>query len=346
LTDAKKIGMKKVYLVYYDFSGTSGNHAGMSHLVRILDKQLELVQPLKSFPHHYKGGQYLARLYAIGLAIYFRFVLRKGEMVFFFEYLTKGTAFQVLTAKMMRWLGIRNPVYALIHLSGKHMLDLYGSENYISASLRSVDRIFVLGSSLAVFLKNIGFQKEITTTFHYVDTDYYKPLENKPGAERLQVICIGSLKRNFALLQSLVAKMPDVVFHILMGRNNLRSYFEGAENVKLYPFIPEQEMLRLMQHCDVSMSVMEDTIGSNVITTSMAVGLVQVVSDVGSIRDYCSVENSFLCSKEEDYLKAIEQLKDNRNLLGQMRAATLRRAGELSHQVFVQHFKSFIWNSR
>lgn len=334
--------MRKVYLVYYDFKGTSGNHAGMSHLVKMLGREIEIIKPLKSLPHHYKGGKYLAKLYAVCLAAYFRFALGKQDKVFFFEYLTKGTAYQVLTAKVMRNIGIRQPIYGLIHLSGQHMLDLHKSEDYIRRSLQPVDKIFVLGSSLATFFRSTGFKKEIVITFHYVDTTYYRPQNLYKVNNVLQVICIGSLKRDFSLLQSVVNQLPKVVFHILMGRNNLRPYFENVENVRLYPFISEEEMLQLMQHCDVGMSVMEDTIGSNVITTSMATGLVQVVSDVGSIRDYCDDRNSFLCRTEQDFLKAISRLDEDRKLLTQMRNATLQRASELSHSVFIEQFKSMI----
>jgi glycosyltransferase involved in cell wall biosynthesis len=334
--------MRKVYLVYYDFKGTSGNHAGMSYLVKMLGRDIKIVEPIKSLPHHYPGGKYLAKIYAVGLAVYFRFALGKQDKVFFFEYLTKGTAYQVLTARVMRALGINQPIYGLIHLSGQHMLDLYRSQHYIRQSLKPLDKVFVLGSSLAEFLRNIGFEKEIVTTFHYVDTAYYRPAPSYNANDLLQVICIGSLKRNFSLLQSVVSKLPDVLFHVMMGRNNLRPYFENVNNVQLYPFIPEDEMLQLMQRCDVSMSVMEDTVGSNVITTSMATGLVLAVSDVGSIRDYCSEGNSFLCSTEQDFVEAIKALDKDRTLLLQMRQATLQRASELSHSNFITQFKSMI----
>ncbi len=334
--------MGKVYIVYYEFSGTSGNHAGMAHLVRLLRQEIPTIRLIKSLPHHYKLGKYIAQVYAVLLAVYFRFVLKKEDKVFFFEYLTKGTAYQALTAKTMRGLGIKQPVYALVHLSGKHLLELYKRADVINKSLSYVDKVFVFGSSLTAFLKSIGFNKEIVTTFHYVDTDYYKPVNRKKYDDKLQVICIGSLKRNFALLQKIVASIPAVTFHILMGKNNLRPYFEKVENVKLYPFLSESEMLTLMQQCDVGMSVLEDTIGSNVITSSMATGLVQVVSDVGSIRDYCDERNSFLCSTEADFHTALQKLTENRTLLLQMQRASTQKAALFSHKVFISQFQKWV----
>ena len=54
---------------------------------------------------------------------------------------------------------------------------------------------------------------------------------------------------------------------------------------------------------------MEDTVGSNVITTSMAMGLAIIVSDVGSIRDYCNKENAVFCMNDiNEFVEAIKKL--------------------------------------
>ena len=53
------------------------------------------------------------------------------------------------------------------------------------------------------------------------------------------------------------------------------------------------------------LNVMKDTIGSNVICTSMATGLSMVVSDVGSIRDYCSETNAVSVLLHDDFIKIL-----------------------------------------
>ena len=65
--------------------------------------------------------------------------------------------------------------------------------------------------------------------------------------------------------------------------------------MKLIPFVEEENLRRYMEQSDISLNVMHDTIGSNVIVTSMASGLAMVVSDVGSIHDYCDERNSVFC---------------------------------------------------
>jgi glycosyltransferase involved in cell wall biosynthesis len=334
--------MNRIFVVYYEFNNTSGNHAGMAHLVKMIREDLPEVRLIKSVPHYFKLGKYIARIYAVLLAFYFFLVLKKGDKVFFFEYLTKGTAFQALTSMLMRALGITSPIYALIHLSGQHLMELYQNEKYLKESLFSVDKVFVFGSSLSTFLRSLGFQKEIITTFHYVDTDYYKALENKKDSQPLQVISIGGLKRDLPLLKNIISCMPEITFHILMGNMNLMPFFNEIENVQLHAYMSEEEMLHLMQICDICLSVMEDTIGSNAITTSMAVGLVQVVSDVGSIRDYCNESNSFLCREANDYVAAINMLDKDRTLLKKMKQQTLQKAATISHKAFIHQFKELV----
>ena len=295
--------MGLTYIVYYDFAITSGNHAGMSHLARLIGKERSEVRLIKSIPHQFRFGTAFALLYAISLAVYFKFKLKKEDQVFFFEYLTKGVAHQDLTARWMKRLRISNALLGLVHLSGNHLLEKYKTEEQIRIKLKPLSKVFVFGSSLERFLRRACYQKEIVTTFHYVDNHYYRPLPAKQvQTPELRVICMGGLKRNFRLLKTVIAAMPEVHFNILKGNYDLKTEFEDCRNVTLHGYLTEDVMRSLMQECDVSLSVMEDTVGSNVITSSMAVGLVQVVSDVGSIRDYCNEENSFLCKTTADFI--------------------------------------------
>lgn len=334
--------MSKIYIVYYDYSHTSGNHAGMSHLVKLISKQLQNIRPIKSIPHNFRGGTVLAIIYAIGLAIYFRLFLKKGDKVLFFEYLTKGIAHQSLTVLVMRKFKIKTPIFSLIHLSGDHLLQLYGSKESLFKKLKPIDKILVFGSSLAKFIREIGYEKEIITQFHYADTNFYKAVSINKNLGDLNIICIGGLKRNFLLLKSIVQTFPEINFHILMGKSDLRSILGKLMNVTLYSYLSEKEMLSVIQKCDISLSVMEDTIGSNVITSSMATGLVQIVSDVGSIRDYCSEDDSFLCTNKEEFVTAIKSLNMDRELLYLKRKTTLSKANLFSHELFIKEFKDII----
>ena len=83
-------------------------------------------------------------------------------------------------------------------------------------------------------------------------------------------------------------------------------------------------MQHYMNDSDISLNVMKDTIGSNVICTSMATGLAMVVSDVGSIRDYCDETNACFCSSPDDFIeKIIQQIVVKKHLCGEELASCI-----------------------
>ncbi|WP_026994621.1 glycosyltransferase [Flectobacillus major] len=337
--------MERVYIIYYDFKNTSGNHAGMAYLSRYINSKNERVRLIKNPNQEFKFGRLLARLFAFFLPFYLFIILRKTDKVFFFEYLSKGFAYQDLSLKIMRILGLSNHVSVLVHLSGDNLLELYNSETVILQKLTLADQVYTLGSSLSNFIKRIGYSNEIVTTFHYVDTDYYRSVDigkSEDSMSRLKVICMGSLKRNFKTLVDIIKHCPDVDFYVCMGKSNNSQLFADFDNVRVFGFLEEEELLRLMQSSQVGLSVLHDTIGSNVITTSLAVGLVQVVSDVGSIRDYCSENDSFFCNDVSSFVNAIRKLDGDRHLLESMQHNASNKARHFSKESFLEFFNKSI----
>lgn len=334
--------MNKIYVLYYDFKSTAGNHAGMAHLARALNTELDNVVIVKHFPQEYKGGKYVGFIYAYCLLFYLMVKLKKNDKVFFMEYLSGYFGYQDLISKKLRRLGYKNQLAGLVHLSGSHLLEFYKSKLDILERINYLDQIWTFGSSLSIFFKSIGFDKEIITTFHYADTNYYKPshVRDSDVSAPLNVIFVGNLKRNFTQLREIVlgAFESNINFHICTGRSKLDLGIEHLPNVKLYGFLEEKELLVLMQKGDVNLSVMEDTIGSNAITTALAVGMVQVVSDVGSIRNYCDESNSFFCVDTKDFIESLHYLSLNNNKLLSMKASAFSRGQSLSISNFIKYF--------
>ena len=326
------------YLIYYEWSSTKGNHAGMAYLANKLSTDLHDVNAIKmiSSDSHIIAGFNL--FYAVIIAIWLRIILKKNDKVFLMEYLARS-CFQDLLAKTLRLLGCKNELTGLVHLSGAHLLEIYGTPITISKKLRPINRIITLGSSLTDFLKNtIGFEN-VVTTFHYVEANYYRPDFNRKSNEELKVLCMGETKRNFNLLQRLIENMPDIHFNICQGSSDFSKYFGNYNNVSLYGFLPEDELLKLMQSSDVNFSVMEDTIGSNVIVGGLATGMIMVVSDVGSIRDYCTQEETYLCKDEKDFIRAISDIQSNRNKITEKRMKSYERSKLFTYERFMEVFQ-------
>lgn len=333
-----------VYILYYDFVSTSGNHAGMSYLAHKLKAQFPEVRLIKHIPQEIKGGRFWVHIHSILIFCYLFMALKPGDKVFFMEYLTYGVAFQDRIAKWLKSAGKSNKLIGLVHLAGSHLLDLYGDEKIIIHKLSWLDKVVVFGSSLATFIRAYGFSKELKVCHHYVDSTFYQPLKGNDGEnEGLHVIIVGRLKRNFEQLNEIIAKTADnVIFHLCLGAKALPETVKQQHNVKSYGFLSEEELLQLMQTCDVHLAVLEDTVGSNAITSAMAVGLIQVVSDVGSIRDYCDESNSILCSNVKDFTEALAFLSQNLALVPSMKSSARRQAERMSLENFYKRFPALL----
>ena len=234
---------------------------------------------------------------------------------------------------------VTNRIAGLVHLPMNALSELY-DKNYIKEGLDVLDNIIVFGSSLAKDLKELGYTSKVKQTFHYVDTDYYKPLQKNNNSSDFNVISMGFLYRNRNILKEIILQCPEIKFHLCLGNDpELHSIFSEYQNAVLHKFIPEKDLLYLMQTSNVSLSVFDDTVGSNVITTSLACGLPQVLSDTGSIRDYCSNENSIFCQNSNEYINALKELKKDRQRCFQMGINARNRAEEISLQKSIDWYR-------
>lgn len=333
-----------IYILYYNFPSTAGNHAGMSYLAHKLKAQFPDVKLIKHAPQEIKGAKYWLKIQQALIFCYLFVVLKPGDKVFFMEYLTYGVAFQDRLARWLKKAGKQSKLIGLVHLAGSHLLELYGDEQLIRQKLSWLDKVVVFGSSLSAFIKACGFNKEVSVCHHYVDVDFYRPTSGAPNQDSsLHVIVVGRLKRNFDQLHQLIARSSnDIVFHLCTGGQALQGLTDSRAKVISYGFLQEEALLALMQRCDVHLAVLEDTVGSNAITSAMAVGLVQVVSDVGSIRDYCDAQNSMLCKNLDDFTEALSFLSKNPARVQSMKSSARRQAESMSLANFYKSFPDLL----
>ena len=321
-----------VYLISQDWSNTSGNHAGMVHMGKLLLKNYPNKYKLTVFPEKKKWcfifKNQLAQRIALKInfsllipimrfffAIKFLFKIKNTDSVLLLEYLVTGYS-QKGIAVLLKLFRPKVRVLGLCHLTPS-VLEDYFSKKTIKSWLSKIDNVLTLGSSLTQYFTQLGIpSKKITTFYHYVDRNYYKrltPVVN--NTDRLKIIISGSQMRYNELVCAVVSDIEDVDFIICKGKDNVTTY-PSKENIKLVGFVPEDELRQLMNDSDISLNIMVDTVGSNVITTSEAMGLAMIVSDVGSIRDYCDNSNTVFCKNtEKDFINAIKFLRDNREVL-------------------------------
>lgn len=318
------------YLIVQQWNNTKGNHAGMVHMCDMLVKhfpeqyeKIEKSQPTKPAPRKNKIFRKLMSAYdykRYTQAFFNEYLhicqsmfqkLKDGDEVFLLEYNWPDTTQYELACYIRKnFPGVR--IYALSHITPSKFSTINGIKERVLKWDKPIDKQLTLGSSLSEYFVNLGVSRDkISTGFHYVDNYYYykNPEDIKPS-NRLTIITMGALQRDYGMLADIVNRCPNVNWIICRGRKTeVDDYFMGQENVTLMGFLEEDELRHQMDISDASLNVLEDTVGSNVITTSMAMGLVIITSNVGSIHDYCDESNAVFCNNNvQDFVAAINSL--------------------------------------
>lgn len=343
------------YLIVQDWQSTHGNHAGMKHMCDLLVAKYpeEYESYVKESPKTWKSPttfiekvrwhiydkyaqkKYLSETYQkeyFDLCQPMFAKLKDGDEVFLLEYLLPWAS-QYELACYIRNNFPKVKIYALSHLTTKYFDGMTAKEpNLIQKWAKPIDMLLTLGTSLSAYFEKAGIpQEKISTGFHYVDSEYYHKQTDLEVHSPLRVIMMGALQRDYGMLSEIVKRCPDVHWIICRGRKNVDDLFQNSPNVELKGFLEEYELRHQMDIADVSLNIMEDTVGSNVITTSMAMGLAMIVSNVGSIRDYCDETNTIFSAMNKDsFVNAIKiMVKDSEKIIG-MKKASIEKAKSLS----------------
>lgn len=338
------------YLIVQQWISTKGNHAGMVHMCDMLVEhypgqyiKIEKSQPIAPTPRKNKIIRKLMSVYdkkQYALAYFNEYLkicqpmfekLQAGDEVFLLEYNWPDTTQYELACYIRKnFLGVR--IYALSHITPTLFSRQKGIRKRILKWDKPIDKQLTLGSSLSEYFESLGISKEkISTGFHYVDNYYYhKNSKDIKPTDKLTIITMGALQRDYNMLAEIVKQCPNANWIICRGRKTeVDDYFTGLNNVDLKGFLAEDELRHFMDISNASLNVLEDTVGSNVITTSMAMGLVIIASNVGSIRDYCDESNSVLSNNVvEDFVHAIKSI--NTHKIQDMQHSSLNKIGTIT----------------
>ena len=343
------------YLFYQIWPNTVANHSGIKYLCDQLASRYPEEYKSLQIPMGYvvKARNLPGKLKAVARYIdgriaekkkekdYREFVhrvfrsMKDGDEVFMMEYMHPMIN-QCVMVSELRKMGFHGKIYGMAHMPPRFM-----DENFMDKNLREwvepIDGLITLGSSLTSYFEGRGVAaSKIFTLFHYV-SEYYVAKDIIPH-EQLTAIALGNNYRDMDTLRQVVLDNPNIRFVVCQGVMDYSSYFSGTNNVTLVPFVKEEELRAWMSKADISLNCMYDTIGSNVIVTSLAMGLAMVCSDVGSIRDYCNEDDTLFCNNVDDFNQALRDLSNHPDQLLSMRYAAREHARSLSidkfHQVF------------
>lgn len=329
----------KVFIVCSVWNNTRDNHAGMYYLAKKIRERIGVPTELIALPTKWNRILFpVMPLLGILIGLYIRFKARSGDSVLLMEYLLPRCGHQYIAAA----IGSHVRVFAIAHLVPELIRKMYSAER-LKKEVSVCERVFVLGGNLKDCLVEMGVPADkVSVTFHYTDTEYYRP-GNLARKDRLQVLCMGNMQRNYSVLADIIKKSPFVDFHVCVGMQDLSQWFTGFTNVSLHGYMDESELLELMQASDISLNVMNDTVGSNVITTSLAAGMAVLASDVGAIRDYISDGyDGLLFDTPEKASELIYALSDDRELLDRIRIHGREKALSLDLDKSVRYFAEYL----
>lgn len=324
-----------IHIVCHDFKSTTGNHAGMRHLYEEICRKISNTS-LYITNKDGVGVRYCNRFIAIYIAVVLVIKYKKGDKFLFTEDIFKPS-FHAWIISIIHFFHPQAPIFAMVHLTPADIKKRFTQKD-LQKEATKVSSLITLGSSLTTFFNQIGISN-VHTSFHYLDTEYYNTLTKKEN-KFIKIIVMGAMARNFEMIAEIVRKAPFAHFIVCKGLKDIDSLFDGLSNVTLLGYLPEEELKNQMALADVSLNVMDDTIGSNVICSSLGMGLAMLCSDVGSIRDYCNCENTIFCKTVDDFVTAIAALSKNSQSLKKMQS----RAFLASKRLCVNNYINDIWN--
>lgn len=333
------------YLIYRDWPNTSKNHAGIKYLCYTLSERypndfIALPTPTASVKWKKSRFGLIQKFYnwhgqkqkkrkendeVKAFADRLILLLKPKDEIFFMEYMHPMVGQQRIVEALLA-LGCNNRMLGMAHMPPKFMDENFSDEE-LKKWVNPMDCIITLGHTLTNYFRSRGIaEKKLYTTFHYVD-DYYLIPEVKIH-EDFKVFTMGYNYRDNQLLYNIITSCKDIHFVVCEGVGNMQEF--RLPNVTLLPFIPEEELRDWMAECDVSLNVMYDTIGSNVIVTSLGMGMAMVCSNVGSIHDYCDEANTLFCKNQRDFVSSIRLLYENKERLQAMRMSARLKAEAFS----------------
>ena len=329
------------YLIVQDWESTHGNHAGMVHMCNLLSEKYpddykvyikpcgrpklpSLISRIDKIIGRKLSNWVFAKEYRQLCSPMFK-ELKPNDEVFLLEYHVPDYS-QYELAKLIKRNYPFVRVYGLSHLTPSWFIN-NKYEDMAKKWSHYIDVQLTLGSSLSHYFESIGIpSSKISTGIHYVDSDYYKGSERETNLP-ITIIAIGAIQRNYQLLADIVNTISNVKWIICKGKKRVESLFNESKNIELIGYVEESVLKQLMSKADLSLNVLDDTVGSNVITTSMSMGLGIITSDVGSIHDYCGDDNALFCSNtQSSFVDAIKSIVSNPEIVLSMKMASLKRS--------------------
>lgn len=172
------------------------------------------------------------------------------------------------------------------------------AERVSPGAVKSLDAVIIVGNNQREFFERLLPSDCIYFVPHHVDTEFFSPAPSRTHVEaNARVICVGSLFRDFDLLEDLVRRIgivrPGVRFDLVIPKS-MHARFSLLQNAACHAGISDQQLRDLYRKADLGIMPMSDCTANNGILEMMSSGLPIIASEVGAIRDYLGQNYPYL----------------------------------------------------
>lgn len=161
----------------------------------------------------------------------------------------------------------------------------------IDGPLRQLSGAVCVGTSQQEYLSKIIGADKVFFAPLGVDTEYYTPPASFASRDPNLCIMVGENYRDFPTLRGvieLVAYMRPQTRFVAVLPPRCYDLVGAHPNLTMRSQVPEDELLSLYRSASLMVLPLKDATANNALLESMGCGLPQVVTDVGSTRDYTS----------------------------------------------------------
>lgn len=157
--------------------------------------------------------------------------------------------------------------------------------------LKKLTAVVCLGSSQVEYMSKIVGPERVFQGSLGVDLDFYVPPASFASRDPDLCVFVGENYRDFPTLRGVIELVsywrPQTKF-VAITPPRCYELIGPHPNLEVRTDVPETELLNLYQSASLMVMPLKDAVANNAVLESMACGLPQVITDVGSTSDYVS----------------------------------------------------------
>ena len=211
--------------------------------------------------------------------------------------------------------------------------------------IRQLSAVICLGTNQQEYFEDILEPEKIFFVPLGLDTEYFTPPPSFDSRDPNLCLFVGENYRDFptfrGVLELVAYKFPEIQFVAVLPSRSFELIGKHP-NLELRSGIPESDLLKLYRTASVMVMPVKEAVANNAVLESMACGLPLVVTDVGAIRDYVTLDSAVLVKPYDSrgMAEAVIELLSNPDERQRLSKQSREQALKFSWPNVVQQLKS------